>query len=203
MLIITLIFLISILETPILGSTGSRSSGLSKGDVFYYEMYAEYRSNNSSNSSIVLQIPAFEKNNTSWIRIEITDVSDLIISHVYTVHFKDGSEQRIVSQTDLSEPSGYSKGFRGIPLCRPNLMVGDSLLGGSLTVDNIGTQMFSTVSRQVVHTSWNSEIDYGECSFDRQTGFLMGLFHVHLYVDPQTNYVVNKTDVVKLIGSNF
>ncbi len=200
MLIITVILIISILETPILGSTENRSSGLSKGDVFYYEMYAEYRSNDAS---AVLQIPVFETNNTSWVRIEITNVSDTIIGHVYTVHFKDGSEQCIISQTDLFEPSGYSKGFRGVPLCRPNLKVGDSLLGGRLTVDHIGTQVFSTVSRQVVYTSWNSEIDYGECSFDRQTGVLTELFHVHLYVDPQTNYVINKTDVVKLIGSSF
>ena len=197
---ITSIMVVLLISGAFRALAENQTSGLAKGDVFYYEMYAEY---SSSNPDVVIQVPPFEANNTSWVRIEITDVSNSIISQVYTIRYLNGNEIRVKGQTDLTDPSGYSNNFRGVPICKANLNVGDDILGGQLVVNDTQTRIFLGSTRQLIHTSWSSPIDYGECYFDRQTGILTELFHVHLYINPETNESINKTDIVKMTNSSL
>jgi hypothetical protein len=64
------------------------TSGVAKGDMFYYAMYGHF---SSSDPDAIIYVPPFEANNTEWVSIEITDVSGPIISHVYTLHYYNGS----------------------------------------------------------------------------------------------------------------
>lgn len=202
-LIITSILLLSLFGGALLNMSATAQTltvGVSKGDVFYYEMYAHY---SSSNPNAVIEVPPFEDNNTDWVRIEVTDVSGAIISHVYTLHFKDGNETRINGQTDLTSTSGYCNGFRGVPICPANLNAGDTIPTGNLTVKETLTRVYPSSMRETNLATWNDSIDYGSCYFDGQTGMLVELNHGHLFINPETGEVVSKTDTVKMIGSSF
>jgi hypothetical protein len=202
-LIITSLVLVSLLGIAVFTLSASAENlavGVAKGDVFYYEMYAHYT---SSNPNAVIQVPAFESNNTDWLRIEITDVSGSLISHIYTVHFKDGTETQVNGQTDLASTSGWSDGFRGVPICPANLNVGDTIPTGNLLVKETLTRAYSGNMRETNLASWNDPIDRGYCLFDRQTGMLVELNRVHLYINPETGEVISKTDSVTMISSSF
>ncbi|HKZ88055.1 MAG TPA: hypothetical protein VJ066_02715 [Candidatus Bathyarchaeia archaeon] len=199
-LIITSIFLLSLFGSALSVSAKTLAVGVAKGDVFYYEMYAHYA---SSNPNTVIKVPPFEKNNTDWVRIEITDVSGSIISHVYTVHFKDGNETRISSQTDLTRTSGWSNGFRGIPISPANLKADDTIPTGNLTVKETVMRVYPSSIRETNLATWNVSTDHGYCYFDRQTGMLVELNRVHLYINAETGEVISKTDIVTMISSSF
>ncbi len=199
-LIITSILLLSLFGSALSVSAQTLVVGVAKGDVFYYEMYAHYA---SSNPNAVIKVPPFEQNNTDWVRIEITDVSGSIISHVYTIHFKDGNETRINSQTDLTSTSGWSNGFRGIPISPANLKAGDTIPMDNLTVKETVMRAYPSGMRETNVATWNISTDHGYCYFDRQTGILVELNRVHFYVNSETGEVTSKTDIVKMTNSSF
>lgn len=199
-LIITSILLLSLFGSALSVSAETLAVGVAKGDVFFYEMYAYY---SSSNPDAVIKVPPFEKNNTDWVRIEITDVSSSMISHVYTVHFKNGNETRINSQTDLTSTSGWSNGFRGIPISPANLKAGDTIPTGNLRVKETVMRVYPSSMRETNLATWNVSTDYGYCYFDRQTGMLVELNRVHLYINSETGEVTSKTDIVKMTNSSF
>ncbi len=199
-IIITSIVLFFLFEGALSASAENLIVGVAKGDVFYYEMYAHYT---SSNPNAVIQVPKFEDNNTDWLRIEITDISGSIITHLYTLHFKDEKEEQIRGQTDLTSTSGYNNGFRGIPIAPANLNIGDTIPTGNLTVTETLIRPYASSIREINLAAWNDSIDYGSCYFDKQTGMLMELNRVHLYINPETGEVISKTDTVRMISSSF
>lgn len=199
-LIPTSILLFFLIGSVLSVSAKSLAVGVDKGDVFYYEMFAYYA---SSHPNAVIKVPPFERNNTDWVRIEITDVSGSIISHVYTVHFKDGNETRINSQTDLTSTSGWSNGFRGIPISPANLEAGDIIPADNLRVKETVMRVYPNSVRETNLATWNISTDCGYCYFDRQTGMLVELNRVHLYINSETGEVISKTDIVKMINSSF
>src|SRR3989304_2127435 len=117
-LTIILMLLLSSFAGAITASAKALEPGVAKGDVFYYKMYGVF---SSSDPNATINVPPFEANNTDWVRIEITGVSGSVISHVYTLHYKNGIEERINGQTDVASNSGYTNGFRGVPICPANL----------------------------------------------------------------------------------
>jgi hypothetical protein len=173
--------------------------GVARGDVFYYEMYGGF---SSSDPNSVILVPPFEANNTDWVRIKITDVAGSIINHVYTLHYKNGTEERIEGLTDVASNSSYSHGFRGVPICPANLNAGDTLPTVQLTVNDTLLRTYPFGERETNHVTWKSSIDYGDCYFDRQTGMLIELYRVHLFINPETNETISKTDVVKMTSSS-
>jgi len=199
-LIITSVLLLSLFGSALSVSAQTLAVGVAEGDVFYYEMYAHYA---SSNPDTVIKVPPFEQNNTDWVRIEITGVSGSIVSHVYTIHFKDGNETRINSQTDLTSTSGWSIGFRGIPISPANLKAGDTVPMDNLTVKETVMRAYPSGMRETNLAAWNVSTDYGYCYFDRQTGMLVELNRVHLYINSKTGEVISKTDIVKMTNSSF
>jgi len=198
--IITLILLLSLFGSALSVSAKPLAVGVAKGDVFYYEMYGHYA---SSNPNAVIEVPPFEQNNTDWVRIEITDVFGSIISHVYTIRFKDGNETRVNSQTDLLSVSGWSNGFRGIPISPANLKAGDTIPMDNLTVKATVLRAYPSGIRETNLATWNVSTDYGHCYFDRQTGMLVELNRVHFYINSESGEIISKTDFVKITNSSF
>ncbi|MFB3888440.1 MAG: hypothetical protein ACE14S_03050 [Candidatus Bathyarchaeia archaeon] len=199
-IIMTSIILLSLFESVTSAPAQSLAVGVAVGDIFYYKMYAQYQ---SSNPEAVINVPPFENNNTDWVRIEITNVSGLTIRHVYTIHFKDGTETQVNGQTDLTSTSGWSNGFRGVPIYPANLNVGDTVPTGNLRVKATETRTYLSGLRETNLVTWNDTTDYGYCSFDRQTGMLVELNRVHLYINTETGEVVSKTDIVHMTNPSF
>ncbi len=179
-------------------STQTLSPGVSKGDVFCYVMYGHY---SSSDPDAVIYVPEFENNNTEWVRLEITGVSGPIVSHVYTLHFKNGTESRIDAQTDITKSAANSE-FRGVPICATNLGAGDQLLTVQLTINETITRSYPSGDREINHVNWNSTLDYGDAYFDRKTGILIELCRAHLFINPNTGEIIKKTDIINMRSSN-
>lgn len=175
--------------------------GVDKGDFFYYEMYGVFT---SSNPSAVIEVPAFEQNNTDWVRIDITGVSGSVVYQVYTLHFKNKTE-KFVLKTDLDPSNGGNFNFSemGVPLCAANLKVGDPLPTVQLTIRETLISAYSSGERETNIVSWNISDDWGRCYFDRKTGMLIDLYRVHSFVNPVTGETIYKADVVKMTRSSL
>ena len=177
------------------------ASGVSKGDVFYYEMYARY---SSSNPNVEIKVPEFEANNTDWVRIEISDVNGSIISQTYTLHFKNDSEQNLTGVTDLVNSTWGSNPttFKGVPICPANLKAGDIIPAVPLSINETLIQTCLDCKREINHLTWNNTEENGACFFDKQTGMLIELIREHAYANPNTGDIIKKTDIIKIISTN-
>jgi hypothetical protein len=176
---------------------------VSEGDSFVYEMSAEYVSTVSNET---VEVPEFEANNTDWVRIDITGVNGSLISQVYTLRYKNGTDQVITGQTDLTNGSSYmqeSGGFRGVPFCPPNLSAGDSLQTLQLTINETLTWSFPSGNREVNHIYWTSSLEVGDLYFDRETGVLLDMYRQHAFINQVTGEVVKKADLIKMESSNL
>ena len=178
----------------------SLTPGVAKDDIFYYTMYGHY---SSSDPDAVINVPPFEANNTEWMRIEITGVFDSTINHVYTLHFFNGTESCIDGQTDLTRSLDFSSGFAGVPIFATNLSAGDTLSSVQLTINETLVWSYPSGEREINHVSWNSSEDYGDCYFDKKTGMLVDLYRVHSFVNPNTDEVIRKADIVKMSSSSL
>jgi len=181
-------------------SAQNLTHGVAEGDVFYYTLYGHF---SSSDPNAVIHVPPFEANNTDWVRIEITDVSGPVISHVYTLHFCNGSEDRISGQTDLTSSLDFNSDFLGVPICPANLSAGDIVPAVKLKVNETLLWSYPSGKREINHLSWNSSEDYGDCYFDKKTGILVDLYRVHSFVNPDANEIIKKADVVKMTSSSL
>jgi hypothetical protein len=81
--------------------------------------------------------------------------------------------------------------------------VGDSLSTVELRVEETLVRTYPSGERETNHVSWNITLDYGDCHFDRRTGMLVELNRTHLYVNPVTSRVIEKTDIIKMTNSSF
>ncbi len=175
------------------------ASGVAKGDVFYYYMYATYT---ASNHRAKIQVPPFETNNTEWVRVEITATNGSLISHNYTLHFKDGNEQVIVGQTNVAVNAWTTKSnFRGVPICPTNLHAGDLIPSIQLKVNETFKEPTPMGERQANRVVWNTPLENGLCIFERQTGMLLSLIRSHRFINDTTGEVVTKTDKVTLVSA--
>ena len=180
-------------------SAQTATPGVTKGDVFYYTMYGHF---SSSDPDAVIYVPAFEANNTDWVSIEITDVSGPVISHVYTLNYYNGSEDRINGQTDRTKNLNFSSGFAGVPFCAANLSAGDKVSTVQFTINETLEWSYPDGKREINHLSWTSSEDSGDCYFDRKTGVLVDMYRVHSFINPDTNEAIKKADIVKMTSSN-
>jgi len=199
----TLLIVLVLMSSAGLVSVQSFAVGVSKGDSFVYDMYAQYV---SSVSNATVEVPAFEANNTDWVRIDITGVNGSLLSQLYTLRYKNGTDQVFSGQTDLSNGSSYmqeSGGFRGVPFCPPNLSAGDSLQTLQLTINETVPWQFPGGSREVNHIYWTSSLEVGDVYFDRQTGVLLDLYRQHAFINNSTGEVVKKADIIKMKSSSL
>lgn len=175
--------------------------GVAEGDYFCYEMYAVFT---SSDPNAVIDVPEFEQNNTDWVQIDVTDVSGSVICQVYTVHFESKTD-KFELKTDLDPNNSGSLTFSdlGVPICAANLEVGDTLSTVELTVEETLSRTYPSGDRETNYVSWNSTLDYGDCYFDKKTGVLVELNRTHLYVNPVTDEVIEKVDIVEMTDSSF
>ncbi len=175
--------------------------GVAEGDYFCYEMYAVFT---SSDPNAVINVPEFEQNNTDWVQIDVTDVSGSVIYQVYTVHFENKTD-KFELKTDLDPNNAGSLNFSdlGVPICVANLEVGDTLSTVELTVEETLSRTYPSGDRETNHVFWSSTLDYGDCYFDKKTGVLVELNRTHLYVNPVTDEVIEKVDIVKMTDSSF
>ena len=171
--------------------------GVKSGDHFTYEMYGVYTSNRSNTT---IDIPSFERNNTDWVRINITSASGSVISQIYTLHYADGSQTSFSFQTDVNpnNQGTFKISEKGVPICASNLKAGDRIPTAEVTLN----QTIVRNSRETNHASWNISDDWGDIYFDRQTGMLLELHRTHIFANILTGEVVEKTDVVRLIQTN-
>jgi hypothetical protein len=176
-------------------------SGVSKMDVFYYEMYAQYT---SSNLTAEIKVPEFEANNTDWVRIEISEVNDSIISQIYTLHFKNDSEKNLTGVTDIVKSTwgSDSASFKGVPICPANLEAGEMIPAVPLSINETIILICLGSERQINHVTWTNAEEIGECFFDRQTGMLVRLVREHAFSNPHTGDTIKKTDIIKLMETN-
>jgi hypothetical protein len=183
-------------------SADTWAPGVVKGDFFYYEMYGVYTSNIPNS---IIEVPSFERNTTDWVRIDITGVSGSIVSQIYTLHFKNGTETETSHRTDL-DPSNSGKfnfAEKGVPICAANLEVDDQLSTVKLRIS--GTLVWTYPSgerRETNYVSWNFTEDWGHCYFDRKTGMLVELYRVHLFANSASGEVISKADIVNMIQTN-
>ena len=197
--LILLVYCFAWLETA---SARTWTPGVAKGDYFYYEMYGVY---NSSNPNSVFEVPKLERNNTEWVRIDVTEVSGSTVYQVYTAHFNNGTETKNDLQTNLDPTSSGAFDIRGkgIPICAANLSVGDPLPTVQLWINDTRARSYSFGNRETNYVAWNTSADWGYCYFDKQTGVLLELYRTHQYTDPLTGETISKTDVVNLKTSNL
>lgn len=186
-----------------LKATSSRTwkPGVAKGDFFYYEMYGVFT---SSDHNAVIEVPAFEQNNTEWVRIDITGISGSVVYQVYTLNFKNSTEKfELKTDLDPSNRGDFNFSEMGVPICAANLNVDDVLPTVQLTIQEILIRTYSSGERETNVVSWNISDDWGRCYFDRKTGMLVDLHHVHSFFNPVSGEVIYKTDVVKLMRSSL
>ena len=176
--------------------------GVAKGDFIYYEMYGVFKSNKPN---ATVDVPAFEGNNTEWVKVEFTMVSGTVISHVYTMHFKNGTETKINGQTDIDPAKSWNLKFseKGIPICAANLNVGDPVSTTQLNITETLNRTYESGVRETNLATWNTTDDWGHCYFDKQTGILLELNRTHVYANPATGDIVEKTDFIKLTSSSL
>jgi len=175
--------------------------GVVEGDFFCYEMYGVFT---SSDPNEIIEVSAFEHNITDKVRIDITGVSGSVVHQIYTLYI--GNEtQKFEFKTDLDPSNTRNLSFpeMGVPICAANLNVGDSLSTVELIVNDALIRNYPSGGREINHVSWNTTLDYGDCYFDRKTGVLVELNRTHLYVNPISNRVMAKVDIVKMTESNF
>jgi len=197
-LIIVLSLLLSCLAGTTAASAEASAPGVAKGDVFYYNLYGIC---NSSDPDAMSASPC-EANDTDWVRVEITDVSGSVISHACTLHYKNGSMERVEGQTDTACSSSFDGDFRYVPICPANLSIGELMQAVQLTVNETLDVDCPDGLREMNHVVWSNSVDCGECYFDRETGMLVELCRVHLYTNPATGEVVSEEDVVKMTSSS-
>ncbi len=175
--------------------------GVAEGDFFYYEVYGVFT---SSDPNAVIEVPAFEQNTTDWLRIDITGVSGSVVYQVYTLHFNNRTEKfELRTNLDPSNAGSFYFSEMGIPICAANLNVGDPLPTVQLTIEETLIRNYSSGERETNLVSWKIAEDWGRCYFDRETGTLVDLYHVHSFVNPATGEVIYKADVVKMTRSSL
>ncbi len=190
----------SCLSGSILASAQIRIIGVKMGYVFIYEMFAVYT---SDNSDVVARIPGFELNNTEKVAIRILSVSGTKISHVYTLHLKNGTAQTIVGETDVAVNSWTRNvAFRGLPICPANLKNGEQVPSIQLPVNKTLLMTFPGGIREMNQVAWKDNFEEGTCIFDKETGMLLTLCREHLYADEATGEVTIKIDVIKMTRTN-
>lgn len=194
---IILLLLASI--SPVLPRTFS--SGVSNGDYFVYHMYGVY---NSTLPNIELLIPEFERNITDWTQISIESVYGSLVTQTYILHFKNSSELRFNFETDVDpqKQGEFQMSNKGVPLCAAYLNVGDKIPTVNITISGIVERNYSDGERELIYANWNQPDEYGEIYFDRETGMLVELERTCRFVNPVSERVVEKTDVLNLIDTN-
>ncbi len=200
-LLMALILLVSLSASQYISPAASWTVGVSKGDYFYYKTYGAYTSNLPN---LTLKIPQFEYNNTAWLRITVANVSSLVVDQAYTLHFKNGSESTFSFQTNLNPQNESALKFtqKGVPICAANLKAGDPLPTVQLTINKTVIWAYPSGSRETNLVTWNCSDDWGSCYFDRETGVLVELCRTHEFVNKATGEFVQKTDVLRLVGTN-
>jgi hypothetical protein len=158
----------------------------------------------SSDPNAVIEVPAFEQNNTDWVRIDITGISGSVVYQVYTLHFKNRTEKsEFKTDLDPSNRGDFNFSEMGVPICAANLKVGDPLPTVQLTIKKTLISAYSSGERETNLVSWNTSEDWGRCYFDRKTGVLVDLYRVHSFVNSVTGEVIYKADVVKMTRSSL
>lgn len=176
-------------------------AGVSRGDFFYYEMYGVFT---SSDPTMTIEVPAFEQNNTDWVKIDIINVSGSTVHQLYTLQFKNRTETfGLVTDLDPSNADKLSFHELGVPICAANVKVGDSLPTVPLTIQETEHRSYSNGNRETNVASWNTSTDWGRCYFDKKTGMLVDLYHVHSYVNQNSGVTVYKADIVKMTYSSL
>lgn len=199
---IVLLLLFSVIASGKSASVTTWTLGVSAGDYFYYEMYGVYTSNKPN---MTLVIPQFEYNNTDWTRINITSVNGSIIYQIYTLHFKNGNETSFNFKTNVNPANENNLQFyeRGVPICAAHLNPGDTIPTAEITINETISRIYASGSRETNHAIWNNSDDWGDCYFDRQTGMLVDLYRTHQFSSNNTDKIVWKTDVIKMIDSSI
>jgi len=174
--------------------------GVSVGDVFVYEMYGYFT---SQDPNTTINVPAFEANNTEWVKIEITNVSNTTIYHTYTLNYFNRTQEVFKGQTALIGNSSINQDFRGVPICPTDLKIGDWLPTLPLKVNNTLKWNYPDGPREVNYVQWSTSDDIGSCYFDKKTGMLLDLNRTHLYTSPTTNQTIKKTDIIKMTQSDL
>lgn len=199
------IILILVIIPVFIGQSGLSSRewtpGVSSGDFFTYKMFGVYTSNRSN---ATIAIPQFEKNNTDWTRISISNVHGSVINQIYTLHQIDGSQTSFFFKTDVNPDNqgDFKISDKGIPICASNLGSGDRIPTAELILNNTSFKVYQSGVRQTNHAFWNLSDDWGDVYFDKSTGVLVELNRTHVFANAVTGMVVEKTDVIHLIDTN-
>ncbi len=201
LLIVILLFCFSLVFCEKATLSEPSKFGLTAGDFSCYKMFAVFT---SSDPYAIIDVPYYEKNNTDWVRIDISEVSGSVIHQVYTLYFANKSETfKLKTDIDPDVADVYNFSNLGIPICAANLEVGDAISITKLTVEETLIRIYPSGERKTNHVSWNSSVDYGDCYFDKKTGFLVELNRTHLYVNPASDEVIKKVDIIKMTNSSF
>jgi len=200
---IILIACISSLTHLQVGSGRIWTAGVIEGDFLYYKTYGVFK---SSQPDFPFNIPAFEQNNTEFVRIDIIKVAGSDVHQRYTLHFNDGTEINSDLKTNLDPVTAGDFKFneKGIPICAANMDLGDPLATLQLRVNQTFKKTYpSGEERETNRVLWNFPEDWGHCDFDKKTGVLVELNRVHMFINPSSGSVVTKTDVIILTNSSL
>ncbi len=199
--VVSFMLVLSLFGSPSVRSTQTWTPGVESCDYFTYEMYGIYTSNNPN---VEIAIPEFERNTTLWARINITSVLGSIICQVYTLHYSVGDEASFNFQTDVNPQNQgtFRIADKGVPICAANLRGGDKVPTAELLLNKTVARAYPGGLRDTNHASWNVSDDWGDIYFDREIGMLVELNRTHVFANPVTGDIVEKTDVIKLIDTN-
>lgn len=199
--VISFIMVLSLLASPSAISMQTWTVGVRSGDYFTYEMFGVYTSNRQN---IEIAIPEFEKNTTLWTKIKITGVLGSTIHQIYTLCYSIGGEFSFKFQTDVNpqNQNTFKIADKGVPICAANLKSGDKVPTAELLLNETINKAYYSGVRETNQASWNVSDDWGYVYFDRETGMLVELQRTHVFANPDSSDVVQKTDIIKLIDTN-
>ena len=199
--VISFIMVLSLLASPSAISMQTWTVGVRSGDYFTYEMFGVYTSNRQN---IEIAIPEFEKNTTLWTKIKITGVLGSTIHQIYTLCYSIGGEFSFKFQADVNpqNQNTFKIADKGVPICAANLKSGDKVPTAELLLNETINKAYYSGVRETNQASWNVSDDWGYVYFDRETGMLVELQRTHVFANPDSSDVVQKTDIIKLIDTN-
>jgi hypothetical protein len=200
-ILVSFILVLFLLASPSAMSSQTWTPGVRSGDYFTYEMYGIYTSNRPN---VEIAIPEFERNTTLWTRINITAVLGSNVYQVYTLHYSGGDEASFDFETDVNPKNqgNFRIADKGVPICATNLKSGDQIPTAELILNETVVRAYPSGLRETNHASWNVSDDWGDIHFDRETGMLVELNRTHIFANPLTGDVVEKTDLIKLVETN-
>jgi len=142
--------------------------GVSKGDVFYYD-YTVFL-----NGTDIYPYLLSQGNNTEWLKVEITQVSDSVINNNNIFRYKNGSEYSFSYTANVGALQTDEWIYPANLVV--NDVVNDTLANRQYTVLETIARDYQGIQKEVNHIIVSAGSLYSDAYFEKTTGILQELY---------------------------